>query len=93
VSSGERVREAAVEPGGLERVGVAAFGEQPDAAAGDQDEAVEQSVGELDRLDVVLQLGLGDVADHSNVRVGGARRGGACQDRQRPSVPRGAQRR
>ena len=41
-AGGDRERERAVEAGVGERVGVAAFGEQADAAAGDQEEAVEQ---------------------------------------------------
>ena len=44
-------------PVSFERVGVAAFGQQPDAAAAEQQEAVQQPVGELDGVDVVSQLG------------------------------------
>ena len=42
---------------------------------------------------MAAQLGLGDVADQRDVRVAGARRGGAGQQRQWASVPCGAQRR
>jgi len=47
----------------VERVGVAAFGQQADAAAAEQQEAVQQPVGEFDWVDVMLHLGGGDVAD------------------------------
>ena len=70
---------------------VAAFGEQALAAAGDEEDAVEVAVGELDRGGVAAQLVLGDVTDHRDVRAGGTRRRGAGQDRERPAVPRGAQ--
>ena len=53
----ERGGEPAVQAGAVERVGVAAFGQQPDAAAAEQQEAVQQPVGELDGVDVMLQLG------------------------------------
>jgi hypothetical protein len=50
---GESVFERRV----VERVVLAAFGQQPDAAAGDQQEAVEEAVGEFDGAGVVAQLG------------------------------------
>jgi hypothetical protein len=87
----ERFCERAVEAGAVERVGVAAFGQQADAAAAEQQEAVEQPVRELDGVDVMTQLGGGDVADHADVRVGRARGRGPGQDLQGPAVPRRAQ--
>jgi hypothetical protein len=42
---------------------------------------------------VAGELGLGDVADDRDVRLGGGRRGGPCEQRERSAVPRGAERR
>jgi hypothetical protein len=61
--AGERCGEPAIQAGAVKGVGVAAFGQQPDAPAAEQQEAVEQPVGEFDGVDVVAQLGGGDVAD------------------------------
>lgn len=60
----------------FKRVPPPAFGQQPDATAGDQEEAVEEAVGELDGGGVVAQLGGGDVADDADVRGGRGR--GRC---------------
>jgi len=69
----DRAAEHAREAGAVERVAVAALGQQLGAPTGDQQKAVEQAVSELDRGEVVAQLGLGDVPDQRDVRVGGAR--------------------
>jgi hypothetical protein len=45
----ERGREVAREAGVFERVRVAAFGEQPDASDRQEQETVQQPVGDLDR--------------------------------------------
>jgi hypothetical protein len=89
----ERRGEQPGEAGVGERVVVAAFGQQAPAAAGDEEDAVQVAVGELCLGGVAAQFVLGDVADQRNVRAGGARGTGAGQDRQRSSVPSGAQRR
>jgi hypothetical protein len=49
---GERVLEPAVKDAVVERVGVAAFGQQPYSAAAQQQKAVQQPVSELDWVDV-----------------------------------------
>ena len=81
------------EAGAVEGVVVAAFGQEALAAAGDDQDAVQIAVGELDRGRVATQLVLGDVADQRDVRACGARRRCAGQDRERPTIPGGAQRR
>ena len=82
--------EVLLQAGPFERFGVAAFGQQPDAAARDDQEPVQESVGELDGGGVAGELGLGDVADDRDVRAGGGRRRGPGQQRERPAVPRRA---
>lgn len=77
----EGLREQARQVGGGEGVGVAAFGEQALASAGDDQDPVEVAVGEFDRGCVAAQLFAGDVADQADVRRGGARGGGPGQDR------------
>jgi hypothetical protein len=42
------VVKVAAEAGARQRVGVTAFGEQPDATDGREDEAVQEPVGDLD---------------------------------------------
>jgi hypothetical protein len=44
--------EVAPESGAVQRVGFAAFGQQPDASAADQQKPVQQAVGDLDRAGV-----------------------------------------
>jgi hypothetical protein len=58
----ERRGEQAGEAGDVEGVVVPAFGQQALAAAGDDEDAVQVPVWELDRGGVAAQLGLGDVA-------------------------------
>ena len=87
----ERRGEQAVEAGPGQRIVVAAVGEQPLAAARDDEDPIQIAVGKLDRDDVAAQFVLGDVPDDGDVRGAGARGRGAGQDRERTAVPRGAQ--
>ena len=87
----QRRGEVLLKAGAFQRFGVAAFGQQPDAAACADQKAVEKPVGELDGGGVPGELGLGDVADDRDVRAGGGRRRGPREQRERPAVPRGAQ--
>ena len=64
----QRRGEVLLKAGAFERFGVAALGEQPDAPAGADQEAVEESVGEFDGGGVPGELGLGDVADDRSCR-------------------------
>ena len=50
-------------------------------------DAVEESVGDLDGGGVTAQFGLGDVPDDRDVRLGGTCGRGAGQQRERPTVP------
>ena len=86
----EHAGEVAPEAGAFQRLRVAAFGQQPDTSDGREDEPVQEPVGDLDGGGVAAQLGLGDVPDDRDVRLGGARWRGASQQRERPSVPRRA---
>ena len=79
--------EVLPQAGAFQGFGVAAFGEQPRAGTPDQ-EAVEESVGELDGGGVPGELGLGDVADDRDVRAGGGRRRGPGQAARVATVPR-----
>ena len=54
---------------------------------GDDEEAVEEAVGELGRGEVAEQLVFGDVADDPDVRVGGAQRRVAADRLQPLAVP------
>src|SRR5450755_1367226 len=87
LGGGEGCLEPAVQAGAFERVGVAAFGQQSDAAAAEQQKAVQQPVGKLDGVDVMLQLDGGDVTDHRDMRVGRAGGRGPGEDRERATVP------
>ncbi len=63
-------------------------GSSRDASAADEQEPVQQPVGELDGGDVVAQLGGGDVPDDGDVRVwwrGPARCGSAARAGDRPT--------
>ena len=80
--------EVAGKAGAFERVGVAAFGQQPDAADRREQEPVQESVGELDGGGVAAQLGLGDVPDDRDVRArwrARARCGSAARAAVRPT--------
>ena len=72
----EHAGEVAAEAGAFERIGIAAFGQQPDASDRGEDEPVQEPVGDLDGGGVAPQFGLGDVPDDRDVRLGGAR--GRC---------------
>jgi len=62
--------EVVAQPGVLERVGVAAFGQEPDASDRQQDEPVQEPVGDLVDGCVAAQFQRGDVADDRDVGVG-----------------------
>ena len=87
----QRRGEVLLKAGAFQRFGVAAFGEQPDAPAGADQKAVEESVGELDGGGVPGELGLGDVTDDRDVRAGRGRWRGPREQRERSTVPRGAE--
>ena len=70
---------------------MAALGQQSHAAAGDDQEAVQEAVGELEGSGAVAQLCGGDVPDDADVRGARACGRGAGEQRERPAVPGGAQ--